>query len=67
VVVVPPEDPSRLADGLELLLTDPRRAGGGVSSGRRWPAERLSAQRMARQAWEAFRASLGPPPRPAPG
>jgi glycosyltransferase involved in cell wall biosynthesis len=65
VVVVPPEDPAALADGLERLLADrPERVRRG-ELGARVARERLTAQRMARQAWEAFRTSLEPPPPPA--
>ena len=62
VEVVPPEDPRALADALEPLLRDRalRRERGrrGAAVARR----DLTAERMARQAWEAFLPSTGLPP-----
>jgi glycosyltransferase involved in cell wall biosynthesis len=66
-VVVPPEDPAALADGLEQLLGD---LADRLDRGRRGALlarEHLTAQRMAEQAWSAFRSSLVRPPGPAPG
>jgi glycosyltransferase involved in cell wall biosynthesis len=54
VRVVPPEDPSALAEALQGLLVDPeeRRWRGVVGAAR--AREQLTAERMARQAWDAF-------------
>jgi glycosyltransferase involved in cell wall biosynthesis len=64
-LVVPPEDAAALADALERLLVAPdeRRHRGrrGVLVAR----ARLTAERMAGQAWAAFGASLEQPPPPA--
>ena len=54
VEVVPPDDAPALADALQRLLDDPagrRRRG---EAGARRARERLTAERMAGQAWEAF-------------
>ena len=65
-VVVPPEDPVALADGLRRLLTDPverrRRGEAGAVRAR----EHLTAQRMAAQAWAAFLPAAAPRRGPAP-
>ena len=68
VEVVPPEDVDALAAALRRLLADPgdreRRSRAGITAAR----ERLTAQRMAQQAWAAFlpavRPSAAPPAAP---
>lgn len=66
-VLVPPEDPAALADGLAQLLRDPadraRRGTAGAELARR----SLTARRMATQAWDAFLPPPGRRPAPAPG
>ena len=61
VAVVPPEDADALAAALHRLLSDPaereRRGRAGITAAR----ERLTAQRMARQAWAAFLPAAAPP------
>jgi glycosyltransferase involved in cell wall biosynthesis len=64
VEVVPVEDPAALAAALQRLLTDPDLRLRRGAAGARRAREALTAQRMASDAWRAF---LGPPPRPAPG
>ena len=66
-VVVPVEDAAALAGGLRRLLADPAER---AERGRRGAAvarEHLTAQRMAAQAWSAFRAALARPPAPPRG
>ena len=65
-VVVPPEDPVALAAGLRTLLADPADRARRGAAGARVARERLTAQRMARAAWEAFLPAAGPPPAPGP-
>ena len=67
VLVVPPEDPVALADGLERLLRDPAERRDRGRHGAAVARQHLTAQRMAQQAWSAFRSSLARPPGPAPG
>lgn len=63
-VLVPPEDPGALAAGLRRLLDDPadrlRRGEAGAVLAR----ERLTAERMAAQAWAAFLPAVRPGPAP---
>ena len=66
-VVVPPEDPHALADGLRLLLADPAERARRGEAGAVLARERLTAQRMARQAWDAFLPSAAPRTAPARG
>jgi glycosyltransferase involved in cell wall biosynthesis len=65
VELVPPEDAEALAASLRRLLADPgdrrRRSAAGV----RLTREHLTAERMARQAWEAFLPGGAPPAAPA--
>jgi glycosyltransferase involved in cell wall biosynthesis len=67
VEVVPPEDAGALAAALRRLLADPvdreRRGRAGITAAR----ERLTAQRMAQQAWAAFLPSAAPPAGPGRG
>lgn len=67
VRLVPPEDPAALAAALRALLEDSadrqRRGQAGVRAAR----ERLTAERMARQAWEAFLPCAAPRRGPAAG
>ncbi len=68
VDVVPPEDAGALAAALQRLLEDPadrdRRSRAGITAAR----ERLTAARMAQQAWAAFLPDLpAPVPPAAPG
>jgi glycosyltransferase involved in cell wall biosynthesis len=62
VEVVPPEDAVALAEALRRLLEDPadreRRGRAGITAAR----ERLTAARMARQAWAAFLPVVPLPP-----
>ena len=64
VVVVPPEDPVALAEGLRRLLADPVERAQRGEAGARLARERLTARRMATQAWEAFLPSARPAPTP---
>lgn len=64
VDVVPPEDPVALAEALRGLLLDPGRRERGRAGADRVRA-RLTARRMAEQAWQAFLPGTTPPP-PAP-
>jgi glycosyltransferase involved in cell wall biosynthesis len=70
VVVVPPEDPVALAEGLRRLLADPAERAQRGEAGARLARERLTARRMATQTWAAFlpsaRPSPAPPGAPAP-
>ena len=66
-VVVPPEDPVALADGLRRLLADPAERARRGAAGAALARERLTAQRMAAQAWAAFLPCAAPRPGPAPG
>ena len=67
VEVVPPEDADALAAALRRLLADPadraRRGRAGITAAR----ERLTAERMARQAWAAFLPSAPPSTVPPAG
>jgi glycosyltransferase involved in cell wall biosynthesis len=65
-VVVPPEDPVALAAGLRRLLLDPDERRGRGAAGAARARERLTAARMAAQAWSAFLPSAGLPAAPAP-
>jgi hypothetical protein len=62
VELVPPEDPRALGEALRRLLADPadreRRGRAGITAAR----ERLTAQRMAQQAWAAFLPAALPSP-----
>ena len=67
VELVPAEDAEQLAAALRRLLGDAadreRRGRAGITVAR----ERLTAERMARQAWAAFLPSAGLPAAPGPG
>jgi glycosyltransferase involved in cell wall biosynthesis len=67
VDVVPPEDAGALAAAVRRLLEDPadraRRSRAGITAAR----ERLTAERMARQAWAAFLPAAVRPAAPGPG
>jgi glycosyltransferase involved in cell wall biosynthesis len=67
VDVVPPQDPATLAAALRRLLADPadreRRRRAGITLAR----ERLTAQRMAGEAWAAFLPAAAPPAAPGRG
>jgi glycosyltransferase involved in cell wall biosynthesis len=64
VELVPPEDAAALARALRRLLADPadrdRRSRAGITLAR----ERLTAERMAREAWTAFLPAAPPDPSP---
>jgi len=64
VELVPPEDAGELAAALRRLLADPaereRRGRAGITAAR----ERLTAARMAHQAWEVFLPAAGLPAAP---
>jgi glycosyltransferase involved in cell wall biosynthesis len=65
VELVPADDAGRLAEALGRLLADPadrdRRSRAGISAAR----DRLTARRMAQQAWAAFLPAAGLPAAPA--
>lgn len=65
VEVVPPQDAEALAAALRRLLADPadraRRGAAGITAAR----QRLTAERMARQAWAAFLPAAGLPAAPS--
>jgi glycosyltransferase involved in cell wall biosynthesis len=66
-LVVPPEDPAALARALRTLLADPADRARRGAAGARAARDRLTAERMARQAWAAFLPAVGAPaPAPAP-
>ena len=68
VLLVAPDDPMALAAALRRLLEDPAERARRGSAGAVRARQRLTAQRMAAQAWEAFLPAVGlPSPRPAPG
>ena len=76
VVVVPPEDPGALAQALRRLLADPADRDRRGSAGAALARDRLTARRMALEAWQVFlpaagllepsRPGAGPRPGPAP-
>jgi glycosyltransferase involved in cell wall biosynthesis len=63
-VVVPVDDAPALADGLRRLLSDPVDRAERGRRGAEVARARLTARRMAEQAWTAFRGSLARPPGP---
>ena len=68
VLVVPPEDPDALAAGLRRLLDSPADRARRGEAGARAARDRLTARRMAAQAWQAFLPAAGrPAPAPRPG
>ena len=64
VEVVPAEDAGRLAAALRRLLADPADRGRRGLAGAAAARERLTAQRMAQQAWAAFLPAVPPSPGP---
>jgi glycosyltransferase involved in cell wall biosynthesis len=66
VVVVPPEHPVALADGLQQLLEDPDERAERGEGGRALAAERFSARRMAERTWAVFARDAAPLPARAP-
>jgi glycosyltransferase involved in cell wall biosynthesis len=66
VVVVPPEHPVALADGLQQLLEDPDERVERAEGGRALAAERFSARRMAERTWAVFARDAAPLPARAP-
>lgn len=67
VVLVPPEDPVALAAALRQLVDEPAERARLSALGTVRARADLTAERMARQAWEAFLPAAAPPGAPAPG